>query len=36
MNIAKMNIVRVILYLAVFNLLFLASELVFNIASTAF
>jgi hypothetical protein len=30
-----MRIVRVILYLAVFNLLFLASELVFNIASTA-
>jgi hypothetical protein len=31
-----MQIVKIILYLAVFNLLFLASELVFNIASTAF
>jgi hypothetical protein len=31
-----MRTVKIILYLALFNLLFLASELVFNIASTAF
>jgi hypothetical protein len=31
-----MQIVRIILYLALFNLLFLASELVFNVAATAF
>jgi hypothetical protein len=31
-----MKIVKVILYLALFNLLFLASELVFNVAATAF
>jgi hypothetical protein len=31
-----MQIVRIILYLALLNLAFLASELVFNVAATVF
>jgi hypothetical protein len=31
-----MRIVRIILYLALFNLVFLASELIFNVAATVF
>jgi hypothetical protein len=31
-----MQIVKIILYLAVLNLVFLASELIFNVAATVF